>query len=205
MSTNVDVENDTQFEDLFDIRLVPITATDTKLIRKHLGANKSQFVRGFRVENNATKKKFGTFVSKKSNQRTEMFWHGSRNENWWSIVNKGLMIRPTNAITTGAMFGHGVYFADKAQKSIGYTSLRGSYWARGSGSNGILSLYNVHLGNSLEVHNHSSSYYDMSERKLRGKGNYDSLSARAGRSLMNNEYIVYNENQTTISYIVEIS
>ena len=29
------------------------------------------------------------------------------------------------------MFGHGLYFAPRAKKSIGYTSLNGSYWSGG--------------------------------------------------------------------------
>jgi poly [ADP-ribose] polymerase len=37
------------------------------------------------------------------------------------------MIRPSGAVYTGSMFGDGIYFADKAAKSIGYSSLSGSY------------------------------------------------------------------------------
>jgi hypothetical protein len=36
-------------------------------------------------------------------------------------MQTGLLIRPSGAIS-GSMFGDGIYFADKAQKSIGYSS-----------------------------------------------------------------------------------
>ena len=102
------------------------------------------------------------------------------------------------------MFGHGVYFADKAQKSIGYTSLRGSYWAAGSSNRAYLAVFNVHTGNWLKSQRHETWMYDLNESKLKNRGNYDSLFALGGYDLRNNEYIVYNKNQCTIQYLVEI-
>jgi poly [ADP-ribose] polymerase len=45
-------------------------------------------------------------------------------------MQTGLLIRPSGAVHTGSMFGDGIYFADKAQKSIGYSSLSGSHWTK---------------------------------------------------------------------------
>ena len=42
------------------------------------------------------------------------------------------------------------------------------------------------------------------EQKLKAKGDYDSLFAKGGVDLKNNEYIVYNDNQCTIKYIIEL-
>jgi len=39
-----------------------------------------------------------------------MFFHGSRNENWWNIIKNGLQLNP-NAKITGKMLGHGIYLA----------------------------------------------------------------------------------------------
>ena len=61
----------------------------------------------------------------------KLLWHGSRNENWMSIISNGLILNP-NAVITGKMFGQGIYFAPKSRKSFGYTSYDGSYWARGN-------------------------------------------------------------------------
>lgn len=197
--------NSVESLDLLGLEVIPITLEEEKMIRKHLGANANQFVEGFKVINANTSKKYNDFVSKVKNQKQELFWHGSRNENWWSIINSGLLLRPSNAVITGKMFGYGTYFADKAQKSIGYTSQRGSYWAKGNNNYGILSLYDVHVGNQYKTRDHNHSFYDFNETKLKSQGDYDSLFAEAGKVLMNNEYIVYNENQTNIQYIVKIS
>lgn len=173
-------------------------------VQRLMGRNINQYHSAFKVINNKTQKRFDNFVKKSQNKKRELFWHGSRNENWWSIMNTGMFLRPTNAVITGKMFGYGLYFADKCQKSIGYSSLRGSYWSGGSSNQGILALFDVHVGDQLKIQHHQSWCYDLTENKLRNRGNYDSLFALGGADLRNNEYIVYNEAQVTIKYIVEI-
>jgi poly [ADP-ribose] polymerase len=60
-------------------------------------------------------------------------------------MQTGLLIRPSGAVHTGSMFD--VYFADKAQKSIGYSSLSGSHWTKGNENRAFLALFDVHVGN----------------------------------------------------------
>lgn len=120
-------------------------------------------------------------------------------------MNSGLVLRPQGAVITGKMFGYGIYFADRAKKSLGYTSLDGSYWARGRGSTGFMSLYNVHTGKPLKVTGGEYWSSSMTEKKLKQRGNYDSLFAtKSGGRLYNNEYIIYNDKQCTINYLVEL-
>lgn len=184
------------------IELIVPTAKDIAAVKKALSKESaSLFRKCFAVRNLKTQKKFDNWVEKKKNKTIKKFWHGSRNENWWSILGSGLLIRPAGAIATGAMFGHGIYFADRAKKSIGYTSLHGSYWARGGSSTGLLSLYDVHVGNMFVV---ETSRGSMNWKRLRDEGDYDSLYAKKGRSLYNNEYIVYKADQCTVKYLVEI-
>jgi len=175
------------------------------LIKRHLGPNSRQFKRAFEVVCRKTQRSFDSNLQRCRIKSTKLFWHGSRNENWWSILQSGLVLRPANAITTGKMFGYGLYFADKAQKSIGYTSLRGSYWTSGSSSNGFMALFNVHVGRWLHARRHESWMYSLTDSKLRSRGDYDSLFAEGGIDLRNNEYIVYNENQCTVKYLVELN
>lgn len=171
-------------------------------ILPNLGDNKRQFKNAYKVVNKVTEKRFAEHMETVSdNKKTELFWHGSRNENWLNILSTGLLIRPSGAIHSGSMFGDGIYFADKAQKSIGYTSLRGSYWARGGDETAYLALFKVHVGNQKTMHTSDSSLcWDKISR-----GGFDSTYARAGQSLRNNEYIIYRSQQCTINYLVEIS
>ena len=74
----------------------------------------------FRVRNNKTQKAFDALAGDST-----LLFHGSRTENYWGILNTGLKIKPANAVQTGSMLGRGTYFANKARKSIGYTSLSG--------------------------------------------------------------------------------
>lgn len=139
------------------------------------------------------------------NQR--LLYHGSRNENWWSIINTGLKIRPANAIITGKYFGYGIYFANKAQKSLGYSSLQGSYWAKGSSKKGYLALYEVNLGKMWDVfekQNHQQWMFSIDDKVCK-KNKKDSVYAKGGADLRNDEFIIYEEFRCKIKYLIEIN
>jgi poly [ADP-ribose] polymerase len=186
------------------LEIVPANEDDIRTIKKELGEISHKFRRAFKVVNKRTQERFDKFVKKAKVKKRRLFWHGSRNENWWNILDGGLILRPTNAVITGKMFGYGLYFADKARKSYGYTSCRGSYWARGSSNKGFMALYDVHLGNTLTKKKHEHWMYNLTDKNLKKHGNYDSLTALGGADLRNNEFIVYNEEQCTVKYLVEL-
>jgi len=133
--------------------------------------------------------------------------HGSRNENWMSILTAGFKIRPANAIATGSMYGDGIYLANKVRKAIGYTSLRGSYWARGASNRAFIALLNTNCGRMWDVHSteggHKHWMTSLTEDKCKQKG-YDSVFAAKGVDLKNDEFVVYNGNRVTIKYLVEL-
>jgi len=175
-----------------------------ELITKLLGPNAKQGKQVYKVINHKTQGRYDKHLEKAEVKKKRLYWHGSRNENWFNIIQTGLLIRPSGAVHTGSMFGDGIYFADKAQKSIGYTSLRGSYWANGGGDKAFLALFEVHLGKQKEILHHDSSCYQLSDKVLKKDG-YDSVFAMGGADLRNNEFIVYKPEQCTITHLVEIS
>ena len=185
-------------------------ANDIALIKMQLGSCVDKFRRAWRVKNLKTQKKFDEFVRDNNITETKLLFHGSRNENWWSIINSGLVLKPTNAVITGKLYGYGIYFAPKAQKSLGYTSLSGSYWARGNSDSGFMALMNVAYGTPYDVYDFNSKYYDMNYENLQKfKSGANCLHAHAGASLgysslKNDEIVVYKEDQCTIKYLVEL-
>ncbi|HNW88060.1 MAG TPA: hypothetical protein PKN48_00225 [Bacteroidales bacterium] len=207
MSGQVSLSSDDSSEtllDAMDLTIEEVNKDDTSIILKSLNESSDYFKTAFRVVNHKTQKIFDEYHKTTKNKETKLFWHGSRNENWFNILRTGLLIRPANVTHTGNMYGYGIYFANKAKKSIGYTSLNGSYWARGLESTGYLALYEVHVGNKFEVSRHDSQYYTFNYDSLRRKGEYDSLYAKAGISIYNDEFVIYNTQQCTIKYIVEL-
>jgi len=186
------------------LRIEKTTEEDEVLIKKNLGSNSKKFYQAWKVINIKTQEKFDKFIHENNIENNKLLWHGSRNENWWNIINAGLVLRPSAAIT-GKMFGYGIYFALKAQKSIGYTSLGGSYWAGGNSNSAFLSLYDVAYGKPYDVHSFESKFHNLNYEKLQEscKG-ANCLHAHAGSMLRNDEIIVYKEDQITIKYLVEI-
>lgn len=175
------------------------------LIKKMMGANASKFDAAFSIRHAATDAAFEDYVRQQKNRKTLPLWHGSRSENWLSILKTGLMLRPANAIITGKMFGYGIYFADQFSKSLNYTSLNGSVWANGRQNEAYLAIYEVHVGEQLTLTQHEPQHMTLDADALkRLDTRYDSVFAQQGVSLQKNEFIVYNPAQCTVRYIVKI-
>ena len=177
-----------------------ISKEEIEAIRKKLTGSASLFIRSWKVNNKKTKLKFDKFVADADNKKVMELFHGSGNSNWWNIFQTGLILRPQGVVIAGKMFGYGTYFADDADKSLGYTD--SGRWRNGSSANVVyMAIYEVHVGKQYEV---TSSDSSLNDKILKSKGNYDSTFAKAGYSLRKNEFIVYNENQSTIKYLIEL-
>ena len=122
------------------------TNDDVALIKTLMKESVDKFRKAWRVTNLKTQERFDKFVAENDIKDTRLLFHGSRSENWFSIIKTGLMIRPSNAVYTGSMFSDGIYFAPKCQKSIGYTSLSGAYWTHGGSNTAYMALFEVAYG-----------------------------------------------------------
>lgn len=186
----------------FGISAWECTDAQMEEIRKMMGNDASRIVKAWRVENAATRKNFDSYVEERGIKKVRKFFHGSRTENFYSIIGTGLSLNP-NAVQTGKMFGYGLYFAPKAHKSINYCSVRNSYWAGGSDEKGYLAVYDVAVGRQLETYVHGP-YSNFTEKDISNAG-YDSLYAKAGKELINDEVIIYSESACSIRYLIEIA
>lgn len=183
-----------------------VTNDDIALIKALMNESAGKFRKAWRVKNLKTQKRFDKFVEDNNIKDTRLLFHGSRSENFWSIIKTGMVLRPTNAVITGKMFGYGCYYAPKCAKSIGYTSLSGSYWAHGGNNTAYMALFDVAYGTPYDVYNFDSKYYNLDYDKLQQfKKGANCLHAHADRGMLrNDEIVVYKEDQMTIKYLIEI-
>ena len=190
-----------QSEIFFD---TPVVKTEQKkefdFVLSHVNDElKSKVRKVWKVIPKKQKEMFDSYCKKRNISNIKYFWHGSRNENWESIIRQGLLLNP-NAVITGKMFGNGIYFAPSARKSYGYTSCCGSYWARGNDTVGFMGLYATAYGDP---------YYPRSSGNMKpymDRDKKDCVHARkADVGLYNDEVIFYNENAMCLSYFVEFS
>ena len=178
---------------------------DIATIKVALGSCADKFHKAWKVKNIKTQARFDKFVEDNNIKDVRLLFHGSRNENWWSIIQSGLVLRPTNAVITGKMFGYGIYYAPKARKSLGYTSLSGSYWVSGNSSSGFMALMDVAYGKPYDVYSFNSDFYSLDYDRLQKKcAGANCLHAHAGSMLRNDEIVIYKEEQCTIKYLVEL-
>lgn len=122
-------------------------------------------------------------------------FHGSANSNLLSILKAGLIVPPVNAAhVCGRMMGAGAYFANNSTKSLNYSI---GFWGghRSRYNNNFLFLADLALGKYYET------YDSMPGGTPRG---YDSIWARKGRSLYNDELVTPNLENQTLTYLVEM-
>lgn len=200
-----DIQNENTILEQLGLVFEECSTKDIAVIKDALGSCSDRFYQAWRVRNIQTQKRYDDFVRENHITNTKLLFHGSRNENWWSIINSGLVLKPTNAVITGKMFGYGIYYAPKARKSFGYTSLDGSYWVRGNSKFGFMALMEVAYGKPYDVYSFDRKYYDFDYQKLQQAcPGANCLHAHEGSMLRNDEIIVYKEEQCTIRYLIEL-
>ena len=119
-------------------------------------------------------------------------FHGTSQANCLSILKSGLKVSPpSTAAIAGKMFGNGIYGAINSTKSLGYTFGR---WGQSSSDVGWLFICDFAMGKTEVV------YHSQSSGASRG---YDSIWAKAGQALHNDELIVFRNPQVKIKYLLE--
>ena len=151
----------------------------------------------------------------------KLLWHGSRLTNWVRILQQGLRIAPPEAPVTGYMFGKGVYFADMFSKSANYCVCG----TKGVDT-GLLALAEVALGTpTVRVSSDYISTLPSGTHSCYAKGgtmpdpSHDkpwevdkevvvplgaAKDTHVNGSLLYNEFIVYDERQIQLHYLLEV-
>lgn len=198
-----DTSDNTSLLEKLGLEITLVTDEDTiSYVKRLMGEKANLFSKLFAVKNLNTESAYNEYFNSHESSFEEILWHGSRNQNWFNILQTGLMIRPSGVITNGSMFGNAIYFANKAQKSIGYSSLQGSYWTNGNENKSFLALFKVNVGKQKNVMEHTSECYKFSEKTI---APFDSVYAHAGKSLRNDELMIYTPKRCTIQYLIEIT
>lgn len=130
-------------------------------------------------------------VFERNTKPIQEVFHGTSQANCLSILKSGLKVSPpSTAAIAGKMFGNGVYGAINSTKSLGYSM--GRWGQSGVGDAAWLFICDFAMGKTYST--------TTSCNPQRG---YDSVWAKAGHSLHNDELIVYRNSQVNIRYLLE--
>ena len=187
----------------------PVTYKEEDEITSHLGKDydgrdvESRYVRAFKVENEQTRKAYEDFKASNGIRQRDcrLFYHGSKVENWLSIMKQGLSLNP-NASVTGKMFGNGLYFAPDSRKSLNYMDTKGAHWNNGQRDTGYVAVYSVALG---KCYMPTTSLGSSFNKNSLPNGCLSVYAEKNRVGLRNDEYVVYDQAQCTIKYLMEIS
>lgn len=125
-------------------------------------------------------------------------FHGTRTQNITGILKKGMLIRPSGVVICGAMYGNALY-KGFSSKSINYTSIKTSYWAKGNDSRAYLFVTDCALGDQLIAR----GSYPYTEKNIAPN---NSVWAQGGKSgVINDEFMLYRTDQHNIKYLLEFT
>ena len=114
------------------------------------------------------------------------------------------MLLNPNTIVNSKMFGYGLYFAQRAKKSIGYTSIKGAHWVSEFSDEGYLFLMEVAYKKPLVVYKFESWLKRARKELINNKGCDAVFASKDYGMLYNDEVIVYDEAQARPRYLIII-
>ncbi|XP_031628486.1 poly [ADP-ribose] polymerase-like [Contarinia nasturtii] len=173
----------------------------------------------FTVSREGEIKRYETF---RKLHNKKLLWHGSKLANFVGILSKGLKIAPREVPRNGSMFGNGIYFTDTVSKAANYSR------AQCKNDVGLMLLCEVALGDSMECFDGNNVTKDGQKlpkgfHSIKGVGKgfpnpkegrliYEDVEAPVGEmvenasiksALLHNEYVVYDEAQVKIKYLIK--
>lgn len=204
------LDNQTDILQQLGIKVFVATDKQREEVMSHLTPSlKNRVATVYRVINDRTQAAFDSYLESHRGAngrkpRVKQFWHGSRNENWFSIMQKGLLLNP-NAVVTGKMFGNGCYFASSPSKSWGYTSALGSRWATGNSNTAFMALYATAYGKPYSVSSYYGNWHGYNYQRLISEHpGCSCVFADSSEGMLHaDEIVFYREDQMTINYLVE--
>ena len=184
-------------EDLDEVRRIKKYIRESKAgNHRNSGVWDFDVKRIFKMQIPEERSRYTKILSRYGKNTIQEVFHGSANCNLLSILKGGLIIPPSSAgHVTGRMFGDGIYGANNSTKSLNYSI---GYWGAKQSKNGnsFLFLADFAMGKTFTA---KSAVYSGAPK------GYDSVWAKKGNALYNDELIVYSLNQCTLKYLVEMT
>lgn len=192
----------------YGLELRPFTDEEIAYSKKLLKGQSDKLLQGWRVVNKRTERAFNAFCEKEKLSEKwgiDYLFHGSKHQNWWSILSNGLNINPVGVVITGKAYGQGTYFAPDAIKSLGYTSRQGAKWTSGGQSTGFMAIYKVATGNRYNGHLGCDSRFNWEKLQRVQPGAHCTWAECRYSGFMMDEVIVYKNEQSTVWGLLELS
>lgn len=133
---------------------------------------------------------------------TAILFHGSRSANVSRILKSGKLLLPkalSGVSINGSLYGAGSYFADDWKKSAGYCSIDNSAWVRGQGKINSRKAFMFIAHTVLGKPKVEMSPKGYSQPPV----GFNSVMGKMGTNVLNNEFIIYDENANILNYLVE--
>ena len=202
--------------DIYGLTVRPVTKEEEEDIKRKLTGQAHAYKNAWKVCLKKSNDAFNSLCGEEGltleNGGISRLFHGSKHENWWSILTNGIWCEPERhpeftGTITGKAYGLGAYFAPDAIKSKGYTSFRGSKWANGTEDTGFMALFKVATGDKNRRYNGSKGHctsLNWNNLQQIQPGALCTWAECRYSGFMMDEVIAYRENQFTIDTLIEL-
>ena len=137
----------------------------------------------------------GNYVKEKNITKTDLFLHGSRNENWLSITLNSLSLHP-NAVITGKGLGNGLYFGNHSRKCSHYT---------GSDGKMIIGVFKCAYGEPERIYDKGYSEYQPHTKAELDKKHKNCIHYHRENVDWADEIVFYDERAVLLQAIVVLN
>ena len=141
--------------------------------------------RVFEIRNRKCDEAFHSYCANRGVTTTKLFVHGSRNENWISILNSGLT--SLGLVKNGRAYGNGIYLSKDGNVSRGFSNIRNFNFESGVTKRRYLAICEV-------------AY----EKVVAGSVPNEDLAFLADCYEISDIVVVPNDNALHIKYLIEI-
>ena len=180
----------------FDIVVKEPTALQEKRIRSLFSKDmQGSIEKIYSVIPHHQKRIFQNYVKEKNITKTDLFLHGSRNENWLSITLNSLLLHP-NAMITGKGLGNGLYFGNHSRKCSHYTGVDGKM---------IIGVFKCAYGEPERIYDKGYSEYQTHTKAELDKNHKNCIHYHRENVDWADEIVFYDERAVLLQAIVVLN
>lgn len=187
----------TRLSEQRDVAVDPVSDNHVlTLIQRMMGAG-TTIEAVFSVRHTHAESAFNTYLRKQANRKTLALWHDG---------HEAIPLLQMDETTSAQRqpFGHGIHFTDRLAPSAKAASPKGFGWRSGQKQETVGILYEVHVGNQLQLIQHKPQAAPFGLLNTLDE-RYDSVLVRRPDGLPGDEFIVYNPAQCTLRYLVKMT
>ena len=198
---NPDASDDTIL-DAIGVKITESTVDEFNDVRDMFGNKRDSVMDVFKVIDLDAQSRFNEYKRLNKNAESHLLWHGCLNNQVFNVLETGLKIEPANTISLGKSFGKSIYLNNELDDCIDRTS----FVLCKKEETSYIFLVDTAFNKVHFPEKYDSKFKNLTNKTLESisGSKSDCISTALINDYHENATILYNENQCTVKYIIEL-